>query len=123
MRNCDGCDKCCSGFLSGTVRGAWFGGLNPCKYLEESCTIYTDRPSQCKNYYCAWIQELLPEWMKPSELNIVASVEVDKYGKQFIKVIYSDIITNDAENEIQNFVTKNNTYYIKTKIIPIKMIK
>ena len=122
MRNCNDCQICCKGFLSGSTRGSWFGGLTPCKYLVDGCTIYSDRPTHCRSYQCAWSQGILPELMKPSELNMVVSVEIDSSGKQFLKVVYTGELSDEIEEELDNFVSKNDTYYLKTKIIPIKRI-
>lgn len=120
MRSCNGCDRCCDGHLEGTARGTWFGKLKPCKFLADTlCTIYDARPSQCRKYYCAWAQELLPIWMKPSEIDVVVSVEIDQTNKQYLKVVSTNDLTTEVENEINSWVTENNTYFVKNKIIPI----
>lgn len=123
MRNCDGCEVCCSGYLIGNTRGSWFGNLKPCKYLVNGCQIYKDRPSQCSDYECAWTQGLLPEWMKPSEIGLVVSVEIDRDGRQFLHVMYKDEFSEASKEEINKFVQANQTYFVASKVIPIKEIK
>lgn len=119
MRQCDECQLCCKGYLQGTTRGSWFGNLKPCKYLDTGCIIYNDRPSQCRNYFCAWVQGLFPEWMRPDKISIVISVENDAMGKQFLKVSHTKPIDEEVLKEINNFVNENNTYFQTVRIIPI----
>lgn len=120
MRECDGCQRCCQGYLIGTARGSWFGNLKPCKYLEDKCTIYQDRPSQCRNYYCAWKQGILPVWMKPDKINAVISVNNDENKKQFLNVMYTGELDSDVIFELNKFCTENSTYFKLLKIIPIE---
>ena len=103
MRNCDGCTKCCEGYLSGTARGAFFGNLISCKFLNKVCTIYSERPSTCYRYQCAWTQELLPVWMKPSEIDLIVSVENDDNGKQFLKAVSPNELETDHKDELEIF--------------------
>lgn len=121
MRECLDCRSCCEGLLTGNARGSWFGNLKKCKYLTDiECSIYDKRPSTCQDYYCAWAQELLPEWMKPSLIGIVVSVQEDKNGKQFLNAISQNDIPDDVIKEINNFTIKNKTYFKVTKVIPIR---
>lgn len=119
MRACEDCQACCTGYLQGNTRGSWFGNMKPCKYLDNQCTIYNDRPTQCRNYFCAWAQELLPLSMRPDKIGAVVSVENDAQGVQFLKVSHSDPIRDGVLKEINRFVKENNTYFLTVKVIPI----
>lgn len=120
MRECGECKLCCQGLLTGNTRGSWFGNLVPCKYLDNKCTIYEDRPSQCRDYYCTWAQELLPLWMQPNLINVIVSVEIDETGKQFLNIISSNKVSNKIISEINKFTQTNNSYFKQTRIIPIR---
>ncbi|NBX71770.1 hypothetical protein EBQ91_02520, partial [bacterium] len=50
----------------------------PCFYLGDGCTVHDIRPQSCRDYHCAYIQGILPEWMKPSKSKVLVSVE--KWG-------------------------------------------
>ena len=119
MRNCEECQACCQGYVQGSTRGSWFGNLKPCKYLVNECTIYEDRPSQCRNYFCAWTQELLPIEMRPDKIGVVVSVEVDGQGKQYLKAIHKNPLDQDFLDEINRFVKEHNTYFTSVRVIPI----
>jgi Fe-S-cluster containining protein len=121
MRNCNGCTACCSGLLQGNVRGKFFGNGNACHYLtnDDICSIYRDRPSVCRNFYCAWAQELLPDHLSPKETGILTSVETDGSGKQYLKVVTKSQVSNEYIEAINTFCDTNNTYYVIARVIPI----
>jgi hypothetical protein len=76
MRSCDGCTKCCHGWLEGQAKGHKFYGGRPCFYIGKSgCSIYEDRPeTPCKSYKCVWLgEEVLPEWFKPDLINAIVT--------------------------------------------------
>jgi Fe-S-cluster containining protein len=86
MRSCGECTKCCE-LLQGNAYGHEFGCGNSCKFLGTSgCKIYKIRPECCRNYYCAWAQELLPEEMRPDKCGVLVSVENGEKG-QYLRVI------------------------------------
>lgn len=112
--DCGNCNACCTGNLIGTAYGLPFGNGHQCKFLhQDKCSIYIIRPPACKNYQCAWSQGLFVESMKPTNSGILASVEKDNDGKQFLKIIK---ISKDIKPEIwiylDNWVKEHNTYYI-----------
>ena len=83
-RACGDCTACCEGSLEGEAYGHRFFPDTPCHFLQDKkCTIYLGRPHTCKNYYCAWVQGLFPEWMQPNLSGILISVELDAERKQF----------------------------------------
>lgn len=75
-RTCDGCTKCCDGWLSGIAHGRAFWSGRPCHFVgQNGCTIYNDRPQDpCKSYQCEWlVNDDVPEWLKPSMSNVLIS--------------------------------------------------
>jgi hypothetical protein len=116
MIECGDCTACCHGWLMGSAYGNDFYPGKRCVFLNQNCTIYTNRPRACSNYQCAWSQGLFEHWLKPTESNVIVSVEVDPGGKQFLKVVEMGIpIRLDVLNYIDNWVRQNNTYYILIK--------
>jgi hypothetical protein len=112
-RQCGECTVCCSGQLVGHAYGNKFGP-NPCVFLvEQKCAIYETRPQTCRNYQCAWLQGLLPEWMKPSKCNVLVSVEFDQDRKQFLKVMPKEQqdLTSQIIEHLDEWTKENNTYY------------
>ena len=72
-RTCDGCTKCCEGWLSGEAHGHAFFRGRPCFFLNKGCSIYDTRPQEpCRSYKCAWLDDMqFPEWMKPDLVNVI----------------------------------------------------
>lgn len=69
-RTCDGCTKCCEGWLMEEIYGHPMFPGQPCFYKGEGCcSIYKSRPEDpCKIFKCEWLEnEDYPAWMKPSE--------------------------------------------------------
>lgn len=82
-RKCDGCTKCCEGWLSGVAHCKNFYKGMPCHFMAETgCSIYENRPQDpCKNFQCEWLVNLeIPEWMKPNRVNVIATKrKIDNY--------------------------------------------
>jgi hypothetical protein len=94
-RNCDGCIKCCEGYLYGEVNGKKFFRGRPCFYLNKACTIYEDRPEYpCRSYYCAWVEsDEFPQWMKPELVNVIITrKKTKKSGIEFYHVVEAGAI-------------------------------
>lgn len=72
-RACDGCTKCCEGWLRGSTLGYEFYPGRPCFFLNKSCSIYESRPQDpCRSYQCLWLNDMqFPEWMKPDLVNVI----------------------------------------------------
>ena len=82
--SCDECHACCDGLLIGSAHGISFGNNVPCSFLcKDSCTIYDIRPDMCKNYQCAWSQNLFTTELKPTISNLLISVETKPSGCLF----------------------------------------
>jgi len=88
-RSCDGCTKCCEGWLQGSVNNHDYFPGRKCFYLEkEGCSIYSSRPQDpCKEYQCAWISDFnIPSWMKPDTCGVIVSYRV-KNGIRFVELV------------------------------------
>lgn len=89
-RSCQGCTKCCEGYLAGEAHGRTFYTGKPCHFVQigRGCAIYKDRPADpCKTYQCSWREsDTLPEWMKPSEIDAIVDERVTPGGHRYISV-------------------------------------
>lgn len=77
-KTCDGCTKCCEGYLTANIRGHEMFLNKPCFFLKEinvGCGDYENRPTDpCKTFKCGWLQDddnTIPDWMKPSLSNVI----------------------------------------------------
>ena len=72
-RSCDGCAKCCEGWLNGEAYGHAFYKGRPCFFLNKTCSIYNERPENpCRSFKCAWLEDdTFPHWMKPDLVNAI----------------------------------------------------
>ena len=88
QRSCDGCSKCCEGWVSGKAYQYDFYASKPCHFLCNGCTIYEDRPEDpCKSYKCAWLEsDELPMWMRPDLSNAIVTRRFNE------KIEYYDLI-------------------------------
>lgn len=89
-RSCDGCTKCCEGWLVADIHGETMYPGKPCQYVEQGvgCTIYKNRPKEpCKNFACMWkAVEDVPLEFKPSEIGaIIHRMEID--GIAYLNVV------------------------------------
>lgn len=75
MRECDGCTKCCEGWLFANIHGKQMYPGRPCHWVKlgKGCAIYENRPKEpCVTFNCEWKRnEDIPEWMKPSDSNVI----------------------------------------------------
>lgn len=90
MRSCDNCTKCCEGTLSGEALGHTFYPGKPCHFVTigKGCGIYKDRPTNpCRVYQCLWRKnDVLPLWMKPSDINAIVDERMTPSGIGYIRV-------------------------------------
>lgn len=74
-RSCEGCTKCCEGWLTANIKGEDMYPGKPCQFVDPGvgCTIYKDRPRDpCKMFSCMWkAVPDVPEEFKPSESGII----------------------------------------------------
>lgn len=88
-RECGNCTKCCEGYLSGEALGHTFYNGKPCHFVAigKGCSVYAKRPQNpCIVYKCSWlINEDIPLWMKPSEVNAIID-EREVNGIKYLSV-------------------------------------
>lgn len=78
-RQCNGCTRCCEGWLETTVLGQDLRNGKHCQFLKDSsCSVYKDRPQEpCRSYTCEWINnEIFPDWLKPNLSNVIITKRV-----------------------------------------------
>lgn len=89
-RSCDGCTKCCEGYLVGEAEGHKFYPGMPCHFVKmgKGCAIYANRPKDpCVEYKCLWVQsDDIPEWAKPSEIKAIIDERKTDSGIGYLKV-------------------------------------
>lgn len=111
MKDCGECTLCCSGLFEGFIYGHKMSYGTPCTFCTQGCSIYEQRPSMCRSFYCGWVQGLFEEpFMHPLESGCIVSVEC-KDGGQYLKVVSANKISPIVINEIEEFCSRNNTYY------------
>ena len=113
-RSCDGCTKCCEGWLWSEAYGHKFWPGRPCHFMcEKGCSIYENRPiDPCKNFKCEWLENNnIPEWMKPSVSNVIIYkrnedgkdlLEFTEAGSRLDPRILSWIFMNFVDEKIGN---------------------
>lgn len=74
-RSCDGCTKCCEGWLITNVEDQPIFRGSPCKFVSigKGCTRHETRPEDpCRVFHCAWITDVnIPEYLKPDSSNVI----------------------------------------------------
>ena len=69
-RECGECRECC---IVMDVHSMDKPGGVACKHLcRDGCGIYLNRPNDCREFECVWLQGGLTSTMKPSRVNTVA---------------------------------------------------
>jgi Fe-S-cluster containining protein len=76
-RSCDGCTKCCEGYLSATIYGEDMYRGKPCQFVDlgTGCTIYKKRPEDpCKTFQCVWrAADFVPEEFSPKSQQVLVT--------------------------------------------------
>ena len=124
-RSCDGCTKCCEGYLTGEIQGKQMGLGQPCFLVQigKGCNDYENRPElPCKAFQCEWlVNESIPEDLKPSISNLIISkrflnekisyIEFVEAGSKLDSEILSWAIENSLSNDINIVWTINGNFY------------
>jgi hypothetical protein len=117
-RSCDGCAKCCEGWLHGEAYGHAFYKGRPCFFLNKTCSIYDTRPENpCRTFKCSWLAEdTFPHWMKPDLVNIIITKrQVDNFYYYEIVEAGSTIESKSLNWLVQWALNTDNNilYYIE----------
>jgi hypothetical protein len=98
--------------VAGDAFGITFHPHKPCAFLQSKCIVYNFRPQVCRKFYCAWVQGLFPDWMRPDKTNVLISVQDWSRG-QYLKVIACDQpLKKDVLNEVVKFSQEQKCPYI-----------
>jgi hypothetical protein len=126
---CNGCTKCCEGFLSGYAYGMPFYEGKLCYFKgKKGCKIYSIRPhNPCVTFKCFWKESILvPEKFKPNIINCIMVeryrdgyfwIEIHKAGGDVPQEVIdwaTDLVENDKVKNFR-FINKNYKYQIITK--------
>ena len=117
-RDCDGCTKCCDGWLTGEAYGYKFNINNACFWKgKKGCNIYDIRPiDPCVTFKCFWkYSSLVPIEFKPDKIGIIL-VERTIDGHKFLDV---NIGGNIPSPELLLWVEE---MYLQDKIKNIRVI-
>jgi hypothetical protein len=75
-KSCEGCTKCCEGYLTAEVNGVQIGG-DGCSLVVKGvgCSVYETRPQDpCRSFECFWkASNIMPMEFKPSEVGVIIS--------------------------------------------------
>jgi hypothetical protein len=69
-RSCDGCDLCCTApGIKALDKPPGVPCANLCGEPGRSCSIYPDRPRDCREFWCLWRMSdaILPDWLRPAD--------------------------------------------------------
>lgn len=101
MRECGNCTLCCT-LVGVHALDKPMGQHCPHCNVNKNCKIYDTRPSECKDFDCAWLLGQVPESLKPEKTHIVLSdlqidlqkidVEIDEH----VVLVYTDPEYPDA---------------------------
>lgn len=116
-RECDGCTKCCEGWLEGSAHGHAFYRGRPCFFLNKGCSIYESRPHEpCRSYKCAWLDDMqFPEWMKPDLVNVIINRASYKDIMYYVLVEAGSILNVKVLSWMVQWALNNNQnlmYYV-----------
>jgi uncharacterized cysteine cluster protein YcgN (CxxCxxCC family) len=116
-RSCDGCAKCCEGWLQGEAHGHKFYRGRPCFFLNKTCSIYETRPENpCRSYKCGWLDEMqFPEWMKPDLVNVIINRAENNGIKYYVLIEAGSLLDVKVLNwmiQLALNYNKNLMYYI-----------
>lgn len=79
-KSCDGCTKCCEGWLTTKVYDFEIGpGVGGCRFLgTKGCSIYQVRAyDPCQTFQCGWKENNnVPDFMKPNISNVIILVRI-----------------------------------------------
>ena len=95
-KSCEGCTKCCEGYLTADVAGEIIGAGKACSKVIPGvgCSIYQDRPKDpCRGFQCFWrASEIMPKEFKPSEVGVIVTSQ-ERDGVPYLMMV-------EAGNEV-----------------------
>lgn len=82
-RVCGECNACCKPFLVLEV-GKNDSGWCPRCDLGRGCRIYPDRPLECRQFTCMWLNGIGDEHFRPDRLGVMMDVKDIKLGDRVV---------------------------------------
>lgn len=82
MRECGDCTLCCKLLGVYELKKPHREYCSHCE-INQGCKIYETRPQECIDYRCAWLDELIPEELKPNKTGVMITnlaMELKKQG-------------------------------------------
>ena len=115
-RSCDGCTKCCDGWLTGTAHGHDFYPGKKCYWSgKNGCNIYEFRPHEpCVTFKCFWkTSRLVPNDFKPSTIGVIfVERYLDTYT--FLDVNYGGaVLSNEVIYWLYKVFNENKIPHIR----------
>lgn len=93
-RSCEGCTKCCDGWLTAVIAGEPMYPGKPCQFVNKGvgCTIYENRPeSLCATFECMWRKtDTVPEKFSPNNSGQILT-EQELEGIPYILASYAGL--------------------------------
>lgn len=87
-RSCNGCTKCCEGWLSANIKGHDMYPGKPCYFVEIGigCKEYEDRPKDpCISYNCMWVSNIdVPEEFSPINTGVIIDIQNRENNISFV---------------------------------------
>jgi hypothetical protein len=112
MRNCGECNVCCI-IAEFTVQEHGFDKktYNRCPKLtdnicESQCTIYDNRPKQCAEFTCLWIDGFGNEEDQPNKNHLLTCVRTFNNGTWIIAIENKKNAVNDYPNMLIDLARK-----------------
>ncbi len=118
QRQCEGCTKCCEGWLSANLHGRTMHRGKKCHFVSEGkgCAIYENRPEDpCKVFLCAWRYDYnIPEWFKPNKSNVICMWKRIGEGEDFIPYLHVVECDSVLDVKILSWLIHNQINYCYT---------
>lgn len=117
-RTCGGCTGCCT--VMGIAEIGKPAGQRCLHECEAGCSIYPERPQQCKsNFRCLWLADdrgLLHESHRPDHVGLVLTDWVDASGQNIIaaREMFRGAAAKPAAIELLGFLRR----FVAVLIVP-----
>lgn len=112
MRKCGECTACCDGNLAATIFSHKMYPGTPCHFLKDKqCSVYSVRPTTCKKYFCAWVQEIVSEQYRPDKCGYLVSVKNSDKNQYFEVIKINENSDKTLLEELDKFTKDHNTFF------------
>ena len=103
MRKCGDCNLCCKLPAIPNFKSdyQWCNNCN----IGVGCSIYKNRPKQCKDFVCLWKTGLLHENLKPNKVGFFAFIENKLSTIEKVLTVYCE---SHKINKIPKFLKNIN---------------